>query len=470
MRVFTNFGRRSSNLTIAAVIILRYSNIFKVSCNRFSISALQTPHHHRSTLPGRIGTFRRVSTAIMASGSQNEKTHELSIHWFRNGLRLRDNLPLYDCAINSNHLLPLYIIDPSSPFCQTPNRKAGIIRANFILESMKELNAKLINSKKNRDVDGNDKSQLVVLVGKPEDVLPKLIQETEANALYYEREPAFPVKQADASVLDAIDNQTKGQCSVHGYDTHTLFPMDVYLAKCKGNVAPSSYGVFTKMFQKLGNVTSEITNINDDMDVIPSLPSSTMDVIADIVDKNDDIYLIDLESSSTTNILEQYLGYKNVKEKLSTRNKSGLSFKGGEDVGHKLMETMLSRTKWIWTFEKPKTHPTGLKVDTTGLSPYIKHGCVSPRTFYHELSEVYSKCPTPTKTLSKPPVSLHGQLMWREYNYLMGYSTPNFDKMKDNPVARQIPWDDDPKLLEAWKNAQTGFPYIDAVRMNFLGH
>jgi cryptochrome len=35
--------------------------------------------------------------------------------------------------------------------------------------------------------------------------------------------------------------------------------------------------------------------------------------------------------------------------------------------------------------------------------------------------------------------------------------------MIDNPVARQIPWDDDPALLEAWKNARTGYPYIDAI-------
>lgn len=45
----------------------------------------------------------------------------------------------------------------------------------------------------------------------------------------------------------------------------------------------------------------------------------------------------------------------------------------------------------------------------------------------------------------------------------MGYTTPNFDEMLDNPVARQIPWDDDPVLLEAWKNGRTGYPYIDAI-------
>jgi cryptochrome len=67
--------------------------------------------------------------------------------------------------------------------------------------------------------------------------------------------------------------------------------------------------------------------------------------------------------------------------------------------------------------------------------PDVKHGCLSPRRFYNELAKVYANFNP--KNLSKPPVSLHGQLMWREYNYLMGFSTQNFDKMIDNPVARR---------------------------------
>jgi cryptochrome len=57
--------------------------------------------------------------------------------------------------------------------------------------------------------------------------------------------------------------------------------------------------------------------------------------------------------------------------------------------------------------------------------------------------------------------------MWREYNYLMGYSTPNFHQMADNPVMRQIPWDDDPQLLNVWENSQTGYPFIDALMTQF---
>lgn len=405
-----------------------------------------------------------------SSSSHNNKKHDLSIHWFRNGLRFHDNRPFYDACSNSKHLLPLYIIDPTEPFSQTSSRRAGTIRANFILESMKEINTKLLKLKQD--------TKLLVLVGQPKDVLPKLIQQMDVDALYYERDTAYPVKQADSSVLDEInklnssskkDSDSPGSCSIHGYDTHTLFPMELYLSKCKDNVAPSSYGVFVKTFQKLEPVPHVIQSIEDNVDIIPPLPESFSSNINTFIENYEPekesvgVKIVDLESESTIDILEKYLGYTEVESKLSNRNKGGLSFQGGEDVGLNLMKLMCSRSKWIWTFEKPMTKPNALTVDTTGLSPYIKHGCVSPRTFYHALSEVYAECPMPTKTLSKPPVSLHGQLIWREYNNLMGYSTPNFDVMEGNPVARQIPWDDDPKLLDAWKNAQTGYPYIDAV-------
>lgn len=366
----------------------------------------------------------------------------------------------------STNLLPIYIIDPSAPFSQTSGRRAGIIRANFILEALKDINTKL--QKLDQD------TKLLVFIGRPKDVLSRLIQQMNVDAIYYEREPAHPVKQADSAVLDAIgellssssgkESKTSSKCSIHGYDTHTLFPMDVYLAKCKDNVAPSSYGAFTKILQNLLPVPAVIQSIDDHTDIIPSLPKSWSSMVDGFMDdENNSVKLVDLETTSIINILESYLGYVDVETKLSTRNKGGLSFQGGEDAGLKLMESMCSRSEWIWTFEKPKTSPNALTVDTTGLSPYIKHGCVSPRTFYFKLSAVYALCPTPTKTLSKPPVSLHGQLFWREYNYLTGYSTPNFDCMEENPIARQIPWDDDPKLLAAWKNAATGYPYIDAA-------
>ena len=53
------------------------------------------------------------------------------------------------------------------------------------------------------------------------------------------------------------------------------------------------------------------------------------------------------------------------------------------------------------------------------------------------LAQVYAKA----GKHSKPPVSLHGQLLWREFYYLVAYATPGFDTMHANPICRQIDWD-----------------------------
>jgi cryptochrome len=75
-----------------------------------------------------------------------------------------------------------------------------------------------------------------------------------------------------------------------------------------------------------------------------------------------------------------------------------------------------------------------------------------------------------------------GQLLWREFFYLVGHATENFDQMLNNSICKQIPWENDEKLLRAWSKhksnhvrecvvrvcvflgtAQTGYPWIDAI-------
>lgn len=44
---------------------------------------------------------------------------------------------------------------------------------------------------------------------------------------------------------------------------------------------------------------------------------------------------------------------------------------------------------WVCNFEKPKTSPNSLSPSTTVLSPYVTFGCLSVRTFWWRLSDVY---------------------------------------------------------------------------------
>lgn len=134
-------------------------------------------------------------------------------------------------------------------------------------------------------------------------------------------------------------------------------------------------------------------------------------------------------------------------------------FPGGETEALKRMEEYLSKKEWIWTFEKPNTAPNSIEPSTTVLSPYITWGCLSSRLFFHKLNDVLRLA----KKHSQPPVSLVGQLMWREFYYCAAAAEPNFDKMVGNKICRQIPWHHDDELVNAWAYGRTGYPFIDAI-------
>ncbi len=99
-----------------------------------------------------------------------------------------------------------------------------------------------------------------------------------------------------------------------------------------------------------------------------------------------------------------------------------------------------------------------LLASTTGLSPYLRFGCLSPRLFYHALGDLYRKVKK-----DDPPLSLYGQLLWREFFYTAATRNPNFDRMYGNPICVQIPWDRNAEALAKWAGARTGFPWIDAA-------
>lgn len=67
------------------------------------------------------------------------------------------------------------------------------------------------------------------------------------------------------------------------------------------------------------------------------------------------------------------------------------------------------------------------------------------------------------KKNSSPPLSLYGQLLWREFFYTAATNNPCFDKMESNPICVQIPWDRNAEALAKWAEGRTGFPWIDAI-------
>jgi cryptochrome len=63
-------------------------------------------------------------------------------------------------------------------------------------------------------------------------------------------------------------------------------------------------------------------------------------------------------------------------------------------------------------------------------------------------------------------VSLHGQLLWRDFNNLMAHTANknqpgSWGQIQGNMHCRPIPWSEQPKLLQAWTEGRTGYPWID---------
>jgi len=112
--------------------------------------------------------------------------------------------------------------------------------------------------------------------------------------------------------------------------------------------------------------------------------------------------------------------------------KTGKKLIGGESVALKILNTFCQNTAQVNSFRKPMTKPTALKPETTTLSPYLKFGSISVRTFYWEIQKVYDTC----KNHTQPPESLHGQIFFREYFYFCGHYCKLFDKMDGNYTVK----------------------------------
>lgn len=106
---------------------------------------------------------------------------------------------------------------------------------------------------------------------------------------------------------------------------------------------------------------------------------------------------------------------------------------------------------------------------------------MSIRTFYWGIRDLIKNA----KNASKPPVSLLGQVTFRDFFHCAQYGTPNFQRIRGNPVCRYIDWglqnqydeetgeqkieleigeeeQEDWEKFIAWKEGRTGYPWIDA--------
>jgi cryptochrome len=274
----------------------------------------------------------------------------------------------------------------------------------------------------------NEKSGLLVIRGNPVEVLPALWKQWKIDILTFEIDTEPYAKMRDQKIIElALNNNIE----VFRYHSHTLYDIDRF---SRNGTLPLTYQAFLKVVSSLGKPKKAI----DIPEQIPGFELSSADV--------------EVDYSIPT--LEEI----NVDPKLATT-----IHQGGESNALKNMNAYLKDENRVRKFSKPDTNPSEFDPpSTTLLSPHLKFGTLSVRLFYWKLHDIYTK----SKEHTQPPVSLHGQILWREFFYSCGSHIRNFDKMKGSAIARQIPWRTDQKASEdfkKWATGQTGYPWIDAI-------
>jgi deoxyribodipyrimidine photo-lyase len=97
---------------------------------------------------------------------------------------------------------------------------------------------------------------------------------------------------------------------------------------------------------------------------------------------------------------------------------------------------------------------------TTRLSPYLKYGCIHPRTILARLGR------------SQPEEKLRSELAWREFYADVVWHTPESARRSLQPAMAGMKPDSGKKAderFEAWAQGRTGFPMVDAGMRQLLG-
>ncbi|CAL5023309.1 unnamed protein product [Urochloa decumbens] len=343
--------------------------------------------------------------------------------WFRKGLRVHDN-PALDAArrCGAGRLYPVFVLDPRylrpDPAAASPgSARAGVARVRFLLESLGDLDARL------RRLG----SRLLLLRARDDvaDAVCAALKDWNIGKLCFESDTEPYALARDKKVTDFA---MASGIEVFTPVSHTLFDPAEIINK-NGGRPPLTYQSFIAIAgeppEPVMEEYSELPPVGDTGEY-ELLPVPTV----------------------------EELGYGDLSQEEIP------PFRGGETEALRRMKESLQDKEWVAKFEKPKGDPSAfLKPATTVLSPYLKFGCLSSRYFYHCIQDVYRS----VRNYTKPPVSLTGQLLWRDFFYTVSFGTPNFDQMKGNKICKQIPWSENEELFVAWRDGRTGYPWIDAI-------
>ncbi len=361
-----------------------------------------------------------------------------AVVWHRNILRIHDN-PLLDMVHDKghfDHVVPIYIVTP-----EALTEDYSVNRKRFLFQSLLDL-------KKN--LDAHYKMPLLLLQGDVNQILSRVFEALDSGEVELICDYCtHPSRRTELANVESLISEKADVSLTIVSSANTLLDIETVVSS-PSYTEPKSMKDMQKIFKRAFKSTSEHFNVPEPRKKVPNLPL---------------VKRVSKKLSTDKKISKHVLSEKKIASQLGKDSKEKSYFPGGESEALDRVDRKISdNPAYINNFSKPSTVSTNernnpFEPTTTGLSAYLAAGCLSPRL-------VWRLCVNANLTgpHTKPPVSLTGQLMFREMFYLLSRSVENWDSDVGNSNCKNIEWDDlDKEKVRLWEEGKTGFPLIDAM-------
>ncbi len=335
-------------------------------------------------------------------------TYARAIHWFRRDLRLTDNSALHAAVAAAGEVVTAYVVSP----WKGSHAWTGPPRQAFLASCLAALEGEVAR------VGG----RLIFRRGAALAELERLVRETRAEAIFFNRDPDPHGQKVEAAL--AVRCREWG-VALHGFK-------DVVLHE-KGEVltgAEKPYRVFTPYRRNWEAQPKP-----------PVLPSVTRLVAPGA----------GLASDGVPTLATWGLGAC-----------GAVLPEAGERAARQRMERALDRV--IPRYAETRNTPLG--ETTSRLSADLRMGTLSVRELYHRVVALAEAGSAEVKVSAQTYV---GELAWREfYMQVLGHF-PEVLEQEFDPSWRGLPWSYDESRLQRWKDGMTGFPIVDAGMRELRG-
>jgi len=344
-----------------------------------------------------------------------------SIVWFTKDLRLHDNETLAQTIHQSDEIIPVYCIDEKDfQATEFGFKKTGNFRAQFLLESLADLDESLRNLN----------SGLIIVKGKPEIEIYKLAEKYKAQKVFAKKEVGHEELLTQSKVEIELK---KINTTLETFDATTLYHADDLPFTITS--IPDVFTDFRKRVEKEARVR--------DIIYVPTFIKSPP------IEK---IILPTLSELGLENCLFDC--------------RAAYPFKGGETNGIKREFNYLTETHAIATYKETRNEMIGENYSSK-FSPWLAFGCVSAKMIYHEIKKYES-----LHVANDSTYWLIFELLWRDYFYFMMRKYPTHFFTPNGINKRKVATNKhDSVLLEKWKTGQTENDFINAnmIELNQTG-